>query len=608
MNRTRFSGLLSAAVLLLSLGLIAPAMAEPTPPGQTESVSASPDPASSTPEVTDGTPAPDESTGQQPSPLPDETTPSVESGPPEPPVVEEAVEQQPAVAPAPQQRALPAPEVAAEADTGGFAPIDDFAAANPWIGDPTADAKEAFGGGRLRTFANATVFWSAQTGAQAVSGAILAKFNSLPRNLELFGYPTSGENPLGTARQQQFTKSTFYWSSATGARTVQGAIRGVYLKNNGNNGPLGLPTSDEFAVAGGIQQNYQGGAILYSRTTGTHVVWGAIGTIWRNEGGAGYFGLPTSGEVKLGTRQVIQHFQRGSIVWNDNRTYSVAGAIGTVWHRAGGPNSPLGLPAGKEIRLGTRKVAQYFQRGMIIWNNNRTYAVSGGIGDYWKRNGGLNSRFGAPTSGEIQLGNRRVMQNFEGGPITWDNGRIVTFTVRGAIGTYWNRNGGYNGRFGAPTSNEICNNAGCYQNFQRGSITWGPTTGAHDLYKLDSRCTYGRAVCADKTTNKLYWVVDGRILGTWDARFGAPGWETTNGEMPIIRKIENDWSVPFSAWMPFSQYFTNNGMAIHYSSSFEQQGFPSWGSHGCINMNDYNAARWLYNQTRLGDRVVVYYS
>ena len=56
-----------------------------------------------------------------------------------------------------------------------------------------------------------------------------------------------------------------------------------------------------------------------------------------------------------------------------------------------------------------------------------------------------------------------------------------------------------------------------------------PTSGTHELYRLDARCTYGRVVCADKTTNKLYWVIDGQIQATFDARFGAPGWETADG-------------------------------------------------------------------------------
>lgn len=533
-RRTALSGLVSVTAMLLSLGLAAPAIAEPSPePDQVTSVETEPvqtPPAEAvptqqaSPEPT--TPADDPSTAQTGTPT---SEPSGE------------------ITPA-QAMEVDAP------DDASFAPIEEFATANPWIGTATGDPVEISGGGMEQTFTNATV----------------------------------------------------YWSSATGAHSVHGGIGGVFTAHGGHEGPLGLPTSEEYAVTGGVQQDYQGGSVLWSSSTGAHPVWGAIGTLWVNQGGPDYLGLPTSDEITLGTRQVIQHFQRGSIFWNNGRIYSIAGAIGSVWQRMGGLNSPLGLPTTAEINLGTRKVAQYFQRGMIIWNNSRTHAVSGGIGDYWTRNGGLTGRYGAPISGEISLGTRKVVQNFEGGSIGWDNGRI--FTVSGGIGSYWTRNGGATGRFGAPTSGEICNNAGCYQNFQRGSITWGRTTGAHDMYKLDRRCTYGRAVCADKTTNKMYWVVNGKIQGTWDARFGAKGWETTNGEMRIIRKVVNDWSVPFSAWMPYSQYFTSSGMAIHYSSSFEQQGFPSWGSHGCINMNDYNGARWLYNQTRLGDRVVVYYS
>ena len=60
--------------------------------------------------------------------------------------------------------------------------------------------------------------------------------------------------------------------------------------------------------------------------------------------------------------------------------------------------------------------------------------------------------------------------------------------------------------------------------------------------------------------------------------------------------------------MPYAQYFTTSGMAIHYSPGFEADGFPSWGSHGCINLNNLSQAQWLFNQTVIGDRIVVYWS
>ena len=40
--------------------------------------------------------------------------------------------------------------------------------------------------------------------------------------------------------------------------------------------------------------------------------------------------------------------------------------------------------------------------------------------------------------------------------------------------------------------------------------------------KLDRRCTFsGRALCIDKTRDKLYYVKNSKIIRTFDARFGC---------------------------------------------------------------------------------------
>ncbi|NMM98426.1 GH25 family lysozyme [Bifidobacterium olomucense] len=58
-----------------------------------------------------------------------------------------------------------------------------------------------------------------------------------------------------------------------------------------------------------------------------------------------------------------------------------------------------------------------------------------------------------------------------------------TYPVKGAMGEEWARIGGSKSVIGNPIANEVCNwSAGkqnCYQNFERGAISWTPSTGAH---------------------------------------------------------------------------------------------------------------------------------
>ena len=97
------------------------------------------------------------------------------------------------------------------------------------------------------------------------------------------GAPTSGEiNVPGVpgARMETFQGGAIYWSPSTSAHVVYGAIDGKY---NSLGGPVryGLPTSDEAWVPGlsGVRvEDFQNGADLYwSAATGAHAVYGAIG-------------------------------------------------------------------------------------------------------------------------------------------------------------------------------------------------------------------------------------------------------------------------------------------------------------------------------------------
>ncbi|WP_051208807.1 L,D-transpeptidase, partial [Propionicicella superfundia] len=138
---------------------------------------------------------------------------------------------------------------------------------------------------------------------------------------------------------------------------------------------------------------------------------------------------------------------------------------------------------------------------------------------------------------------------------------------------------------------------------QRNGATFA--TGVRTLVRtrvyLDSRCTTGRAICVDKTARKVYWVVNGRIQKTLDARFAMPGYATPTGSYKVYRKVYLDYSRTYNnAKMPFSIYY-QGGRAVHYSYGFAAQGYNG-GSHGCVNLRDWAGAEWLYNQARVGDK------
>ncbi|MGN6574908.1 MAG: peptidoglycan-binding protein [Nocardioides sp.] len=123
---------------------------------------------------------------------------------------------------------------------------------------------------------------------------------------------------------------------------------------------------------------------------------------------------------------------------------------------------------------------------------------------------------------------------------------------------------------------------------------------------LDPRCTTGRALCIDKSTSSLRWVVDGTVLTSLDVRFGAEYTPTREGLFHVYWKDEDHVSNLYGSSMPFSMFFSR-GQAVHYSSDFAARGYAG-ASHGCVNVRDYDALASLFDQVAVGDKVVVYWS
>ena len=108
--------------------------------------------------------------------------------------------------------------------------IDDKHAQLPWIGNPKdegAGSEEGplpDGRGTVRDFDNGSIYWSPETGAYEVHGAIRDKYG---QTRKWIGYPTTDETgcPDGVGRFNHFEHGSIYWTPETGAHEVHGAIR-----------------------------------------------------------------------------------------------------------------------------------------------------------------------------------------------------------------------------------------------------------------------------------------------------------------------------------------------------------------------------------------------
>lgn len=188
------------------------------------------------------------------------------------------------------------------------------------------------------------------------------------------GAPRSHER-CGLAQDgcyQEFERGAVYWSAGSGARWVHGGVRSTWNRTGGVNGPLGYPrTGETDHGAGGVQQLFQGGTVVWSARTGAAAVRGAVGARWAAlGGGAGPLGYPLGGERGgLSGGGAQQAFERGRILWSPaTGAQPVRGAIGRAYADLGGERGRLGYPVSPERRSGD-SVVQRFQGGSIDYRH-----------------------------------------------------------------------------------------------------------------------------------------------------------------------------------------------------------------------------------------------
>ncbi|KPI03706.1 ErfK/YbiS/YcfS/YnhG family protein [Actinobacteria bacterium OK074] len=151
------------------------------------------------------------------------------------------------------------------------------------------------------------------------------------------------------------------------------------------------------------------------------------------------------------------------------------------------------------------------------------------------------------------------------------------------------------------------------------SVTWGrlvamthePTKwelyayGGQPAAAPDPRCLTGRVLCISKTSRTLRWMVDGRTLSVMDVRFGSQYTPTREGVFHVYWKSRDHYSTLYDAPMPYAMFFSG-GQAVHFSYDFAANGYTG-GSHGCVNVRDETKIVALFDQVRVGDKVVVYW-
>lgn len=308
-------------------------------------------------------------------------------------------------------------------------------------------AGEGFG----QNFAGGKVFFTPDTGAHIVSGAILEKYESLggPADSDL-GFPTIDE---GAGRAPNSRNSTFsapdkpviFWTPDTGARVVRGAINQAWDALGGSAGVLGVPSEDETTNGDTVTQKFTGGEISWDRKTkafttvppelagqlaGIEVpsdATSAIAAARRAAGGAlGPLGAEEGAQYAIGADGVGQNYAGGKIFYSpDTGANVVTGQVLAKYESVGGPTGDLGLPTSSEADGGLRPESRVVafaaeDKPVIFWTPDfGAVIVRGAMNAAWEKLGGATGELGAPKGDQAESGTV-ISQQFNGGSISWD--------------------------------------------------------------------------------------------------------------------------------------------------------------------------------------------
>jgi uncharacterized protein with LGFP repeats len=156
---------------------------------------------------------------------------------------------------------------------------------------------------------------------------------------------------------------------------VSGAVRTGWSKAGGPGGALGYPVTDTICGlrGGGCGQNFSGGSVYWSSSTGARVLSGAVRTRWAAARGIyGSLGYPKTGTTcGLRSGGCGQDFAGGSVYWSPQTGARVVkGVIRTEWLRSGGVKGSYSYPIAEQRTI-DGGWSQRFSGGSLTYRNGR---------------------------------------------------------------------------------------------------------------------------------------------------------------------------------------------------------------------------------------------
>ncbi|WP_157981676.1 hypothetical protein [Protaetiibacter intestinalis] len=332
--------------------------------------------------------------------------------------------------------------------------------------------------GAYQYFAGGTVYWTASTGAHAVTGAMLTAYRAASTVSGSYGWP-KGEMSCDAAGacSQAFQGGTL--SVTPGAQQVMEAY---YQSIGGAGSVLGVPVGAVVSTSAqgvpGAYQYFAGGTVYWTASTGAHAVTGAMLTAYRAASTvSGSYGWP-KGEMSCDAAGACsQAFQGGTL----SVTPGAQQVMEAYYQSIGGAGSVLGVPVGAVVSTSAQGVPgayQYFAGGTVYWTaSTGAHAVTGAMLTAYRAASTVSGSYGWPK-GEMSCDAAGACsQAFQGGTLS------VTPGAQQVMEAYYQSIGGAGSVLGVPVGAVVSTSAqgvpGAYQYFAGGTVYWTASTGAH---------------------------------------------------------------------------------------------------------------------------------
>jgi hypothetical protein len=294
-----------------------------------------------------------------------------------------------------------------------------------------------------------------------VRDPIRAKWTGLGGPASSLGFPTADQKSIAGGQVAKFRGGSVYWSTATGAHVLSGAIRTFWGDMDAERSVLGYPSSDQYAVPGGRRQDFRNGSVVWTEADGAQLDELTV------SGGRGTTTLP----LRLGTKAMIVDVRNTD---PSGKAFTAATTVGLSW----GDEIQSDFSTGKGTFSTTTTVGLDWS-GLSSPRNTSALTVSSG--GSWKLHFRPASTAPLLPPGGSRSGSGEGLLHYVGGPTT------LTVTHSPFVGKAWMGVDGWNTslrpawilgyRGTTPTSGTVRVDGETYLQVE-GNLTWTFTAAA----------------------------------------------------------------------------------------------------------------------------------